>query len=139
MAEAKTKENDASVEDFLNSLENEKQREQSFELLDLFKKISGSEARMWGDSIIGFGHYTYKYASGREGDWMRGGFSPRKGKFSIYIMTGFDNYGEILKGLGKFKTGKSCLYINKLEDIHRDKLEELVKGSFLGMAEKYPE
>jgi len=139
MAEAKTKENDASVEEFIQKLENEKQREQSFELLELFKRISGAEPRMWGDSIIGFGHYTYKYASGREGDWMRGGFSPRKGKFSLYIMNGFNNYGDILKDLGKFKTGKSCLYVNKLEDIDRDKLEELVKGSFQFMDEKYPQ
>ena len=81
----------------------------------MMKEISGKEPKMWGDSIIGFGKYHYKYASGREGDWMRIAFSPRKQNLTLYIMDGFDNYGEILEKLGKFKTGKSCLYIKKLQ------------------------
>ncbi|QNR23757.1 DUF1801 domain-containing protein [Croceimicrobium hydrocarbonivorans] len=137
--ELKTKENDLPVEDFIDSLDNEKQKEQSYTLLELFKSISGSEARMWGGSIIGYGHYDYVYSSGQSGTWMRGGFSPRKGKFSLYIMSGFSHYGEILGRLGKYKTGKSCLYINKLEDVDLEVLKELIAGSFQFMKEKYPE
>ncbi len=137
--EPKTKENDASVVGFINQLENEKQKEQAHHLLKIFKDISGSEPSMWGGSIIGYGHYQYRYSTGREGTWMRGGFSPRKGKFSLYIMTGFDRYSELLSRLGKFKTGKSCLYINKLEDVDEAVLKELIKASFDHMQEIYPE
>jgi len=93
------------------------------------KKITGEEPVMWGSSIIGFGNYTYKYASGREGDWMLTGFSPRKQALTLYIMSGFDAYEGLLGKLGKFKTGKSCLYVKKMEDVDQDVLEELVKQS----------
>jgi hypothetical protein len=129
MAELKTQKNDASVEAFLNGVENQKRREDAFVILDLMKKITKSEPSMWGSSIIGFGSYHYKYASGREGDWFLVGFSPRKQSMSLYIMSGFKRYDEILSKLGKYKTGKSCLYINKLEDIDMNVLEQLISAS----------
>ena len=93
---------------------------------------------MWGDSIIGFGKYHYKYASGREGDWMRIGFSPRKQNLTLYIMDGFEKYSELLESLGKYKTGKSCLYIKKMQDIDINILKELVKESLIHMEKLYP-
>jgi len=126
MAELKTKQNDASVVDFLNSAEDEKRRKDAFEILDLLSRLSGEEAKMWGPSIIGFGSYNYKYASGREMDWMLTGFSPRKQSLTLYIMTGFEKYEQLLGKLGKYKTGKSCLYINKLEDIDKQVLSEII-------------
>jgi hypothetical protein len=129
MSELKTQKNDASVESFLNSVENEKRRDDSFVVLDLMKEVTGEEASMWGTSIVGFGSYHYKYASGRKGDWMKVGFSPRKQNLTLYIMDGFKDYDELLSKLGKHKTGKSCLYINKLEDVDQHVLKELVKQS----------
>ncbi len=129
MAELKTKKNDASVEGFLNSVEHEKRRTDSFKVLDIMKRITGEEPKMWGSSIIGFGSYHYKYASGREGDWFVAGFSPRKQSLTLYIMSGFKHYGNLLGKLGKHKTGKGCLYINKLEDIDQSVLEELITES----------
>jgi hypothetical protein len=128
--ELKTKVNDSSVTDFLNQIEDEKKREESFQLLDFFSKITDEEPKMWGGSIIGFGSYHYKYASGQEGDWMKVGFSPRKQKFSIYLMSGFEELQNHLNGLGKYKTGKGCLYVNKLADIDIDILEKMVLESF---------
>ena len=93
------------------------------------REVTGAEPQMWGDSIVGFGSYHYVYASGREGDWPLTGFSPRKRNLTLYIMAGFDEYDELLSRLGKFKTGKSCLYINKLEDVDQEVLAELVKRS----------
>lgn len=129
MAELKTKKNDASVEKFLNSVKDEKKRQDSFTILKLMKQITKAEPKMWGTSIIGFGSYHYKYASGREGDWFVAGFSPRKQNLTLYIMSGFSKYPELLKKLGKFKTGKACLYINKIEDIDIKILKELIKQS----------
>ena len=129
MAELKTKPTDESVEAFLNSVENEKKRVDSFEIMNLMREVTGSEPQMWGDSIVGFGRYQYKYASGREGEWFLVGFSPRKQNLTLYIMSGFEEYDRLLDELGKYKTGKSCLYINKLEDVDREKLRELVKKS----------
>ena len=129
MAELKTKPTDASVEAFLNSVENEKKRQDSFAILELMREVTGEEAQMWGSSIIGFGSYHYKYASGREGDWMLVGFAPRKQALTLYIMSGFEGYDALMTDLGKHKTGKSCLYINKLEDIDLDTLRELIRQS----------
>ena len=129
MSDLKTQKNDASVEDFLSSVENDRRREDSFVVLDLMKKVTGEEATMWGTSIVGFGSYHYTYASGREGDWMKVGFSPRKQNLTLYIMDGFAKYDELLGKLGKHKTGKSCLYINKLDDVDQEVLRELVKES----------
>lgn len=135
MAELKTKPNDKSVEEFLNGIPNEKKQQDSRGILELMRDVTGEEARMWGDSIIGFGSYHYTYKSGREGEWFLTGFSPRKQNLSLYIMAGFDEYDELLNKLGKYKTGKSCLYINKLEDVNADVLRELVKRSAEHMAE----
>jgi hypothetical protein len=126
----KTKVNDTSVVNFLNKIDDEHKRNESFQLLDIFTKLSGHEPKMWGNSIIGFGSYHYKYASGQEGEWMKLGFSPRKQKFSIYIMSGFDKLEKNLEKLGKYKTGKACLYVNKLADIDLKKLERLITESF---------
>ena len=137
MAELKTKKNKASVETFLNSIENEMRKRDSFVILGIIKKITNSEPRMWGTSIVGFGSYHYKYASGREGDWFVIGFSPVKQNLTLYIMSVFSKYNEIMSRLGKFKTGKSCLYINKLEDIDLIVLEELIVASLNYMKTKY--
>ena len=137
MAELKTQKNNASVTEFLNGVESENRKQDSFVTLDIIKKITNSEPSMWGASIVGFGSYHYKYASGREGDWFVVGFSPGKQNLTIYIMSGFSKYDEIMSRLGKFKTGKSCLYINKLEDIDLHVLEELIVASVNYMKTKY--
>ena len=130
MTELKTKPNDKSVDKFLKKVENRTKKEDSFKILEIMKELTKEEPIMWGDSIIGFGSYHYKYASGREGDWFRVGFSPRKQNLTVYLMTGFEKYKEILNNLGKFKTGKSCLYINKLKDVDIPSLRELILESF---------
>lgn len=135
MAELKTKRNKGSVETFLNSFPNEKKRQDSFTILDLMKQVTGEEPEMWGGSIVGFGSYHYKYASGREGNWFVTGFSPRKQNLTLYIMSGFDEYDQLLSRLGKHKIGKSCLYINKIEDIDQNVLKELVEKSVQHMEE----
>ena len=101
------------------------------------QEVTGKEPKMWGDSIIGFDSYHYKYASGREGDWPIAGFSPRKQALSIYIMAGFKKYDELMQKLGKYKTGKSCLYVKKLEDVDREVLKKLIQESVEYMREKY--
>lgn len=137
MAEPKTKKNDASVENFLNSVANQTRREDSLSLLGLMRDVTGEEAKMWGSSIVGFGSYHYVYQSGREGDWMLTGFSPRKQNLAIYIMAGFSDYGPLLEKLGKHKTGKSCLYVNKLADVDINVLRELVRRGARSMRKKY--
>jgi hypothetical protein len=134
MAELKTKRTDASVEAFLNTIADERKRRDAFAILDLMKKATKAEPKMWGSNIVGFGSYHFKYASGREGDWFVTGFSPRKGNLTLYIMPGFDRYGELLKRLGKHTTGKSCLYIKTLDDVDLPTLRELVKQSVRHMA-----
>jgi len=129
MAELKTKRNEGNVEAFLKSVPDEKKRQDSFAVLELMKQVTGKEPEMWGDSIVGFGSYHYKYASGREGDWFITGFSPRKQNLTLYIMSGFDEYDQLLNKLGKYSTGKSCLYIKKIEDVDVNVLKELVKRS----------
>ena len=138
MSDVKTKKNEASVDGFLKSVENEKRREDSFVVLDLMKEVTGERPTMWGTSIVGFGSYHYKGASGREGDWMKVGFSPRKQSMTLYIMDGFGSYDSLLNKLGKYKTGKSCLYINKLEDVDQTVLRELVQQSFKSMSGASP-
>ncbi len=133
MAELKTKVNDASVEAFLNTIEDAKKRQDCFVILDLMREVTGAEPKMWGSSIIGFGATHYKYASGRDGDWFLAGFSPRKQNLTLYITGGFDQHTELMQSLGKHKLGKGCLYINKLSDIDQTKLRELVKRSVASM------
>ncbi len=134
MAELKTRINDKSVLKFINSVGDEKKRSDSLDILDMMKKITKEEPKMWGDSIVGFGSYHYKYASGREGDWFLTGFSPRKQNLSLYIMSGFNEYGELLKKLGKHKTSKSCLYIKSLDDIDTKALKQLITKSVKKMS-----
>ena len=132
MAELKTKQNDASVEDFINAVESEQKRKDAFEILEMIKKITKEKPKMWGSSIIGFGDVRYKYASGREGDWFKVGFSPRKASISMYLMgCDINRKADLLAKLGKHKTGKGCLYINKLTDIDKNILKELIKESYL--------
>ncbi|MCA9934731.1 MAG: DUF1801 domain-containing protein [Ardenticatenaceae bacterium] len=129
MAELKTKLNDGSVTDYLNSITHDGKRQDSWTIVEMMQNVTGKEPKMWGDSIIGFGSYHYKYASGREGDWFVVGFAPRKQNLTLYIMPGFERYDGLMQKLGKHKTGKSCLYINKLTDIDMTVLEELVRQS----------
>ncbi len=126
MAELKTQRNDHSVEVFLNTLADEQKRADSFALLKMMKEITGREAEMWGDSIVGFGRVHYKYESGREGYWFAVGFSPRKQNLTLYIVMGFVRHEQLLARLGKHKLGKSCLYIQKLSDIDQNILREMI-------------
>jgi hypothetical protein len=135
MAELKTKPNDQSVEAFLSQVEDERKRQDCYTILAIMRQVTESEAKMWGDSIVGFGSYHYRYASGREGDWFLTGFSPRKQNLTLYIMSGFSGYDSLLAGLGKYKTGKSCLYIKNVEDIDTETLKELVRQSVVHVAE----
>ena len=129
MTELKTKVNDASVTKFLNSIEDESTRKDCLEIMKLMKQVTKEEPRMWGASIVGFGSYHYKGASGREGDWMLTGFSPRKQNLTLYIIAGFDKHANLLKKLGKHSTSKGCLYIKKLADVDMKLLKELVSDS----------
>ncbi len=133
MAENKTKENDADVVAFLNGVADERKRQDSFAILALMQEVTRMEPKMWGDSIVGFGKYHYKYESGREGDMPITGFSPRKQSLTLYIMPGFARYEDLMAKLGKHKTGKSCLYINKLADVDTAVLRELVAQSVAHM------
>jgi hypothetical protein len=133
MAQLKTQPNDQSVTDFLNAVENETRRQDSFTILELMQQVTGDEPVMWGDSIIGFGTYQYKYPSGRQGEWFLTGFSPRVQNLTLYIMSGFDEYDDLLGKLGKHSTGKSCLYVKRLENINLDVLKELIEKSVAHM------
>ena len=138
MATIKTTVNDKSVIDFIAEVPDEIKQRDSLTLLDLFSKITGEPAKMWGPSIVGFGSYHYKSErSKQEGDWPLIGFSPRKQSLSLYIMLGLDDYTSLLARLGKHKTGKGCLYINKLSDVDAKVLEELVQKSFTSMKQRY--
>jgi hypothetical protein len=134
MAELKTKVNDGDVIAYLNTIEPEKKREDSFAILELMKEVTGEEPKMWGKSIVGFGSYHYKGKSGREGDWFLTGFAARKQSLTLYIMAGFERYDELLADLGKCTLGKGCLYIKKLEDVDDTSLRKLVKLSAEHMA-----
>ncbi|ASF38263.1 hypothetical protein CEH05_03700 [Halobacillus halophilus] len=129
MYELKTKENDESVLAFIETVEKPKKREDAYRLLDIFTETTGHEAKMWGSSIIGFGSYHYKYASGHEGDAPLVGFSPRKAKISLYFSPGETRREELLKKFGKHTTGKACVYINNVEDINEEVLKELIRAS----------
>lgn len=137
MAELKTQKTDASVAEFLKSIPDETRRKDCEAVAKMMQKATGAKPRMWGASIVGFGNYHYKYASGREGDWFLAGFSPRKANLTLYIMAGFREYDDLMSRLGKHKTGKSCLYVNTLKDIDMGILEELVKRSVAYMRTTY--
>ena len=138
MAAPKTQANDASVEGFLAGVDNERRREETRVIIKLMERVTGHPAKMWGTSIIGFDTYHYKYASGREGDWMISGVSPRKAALTIYVMAGFSRYPDLMEKLGKYKTGSSCLYVNKLDDVNMGVLEALITRSVTDMREMYP-
>ena len=135
VTELKTRETDASVDAFVNAVENERRRADTRTVLAIMERVTGETPKMWGDSLIGFGHYHYRYASGREGDWFVTGVSPRKQALTVYIMPGFDAYPDLMAGLGKYRTGKSCLYINKLDDVDLATLEALIRASVASMRE----
>lgn len=137
MAELKTKKNDQSVAEYLNAIEDPQRKSDCTKIHDLMAEITGKNGHMWGDSIVGFGSYHYKYESGREGDWFITGYSNRKQQISLYIMAGFDRYETLLGKLGKYKTGKSCLYIKKLSDVDISILEDLIRSSVEYMNNKY--
>lgn len=139
MYELKTKETDNSVIEFIETVENPKKKEDAYKLLDIFTDTTGFPAKMWGTSIIGFGSYHYKYASGHEGDAPLVGFSPRKAKTSLYFAPGESKRAEMLERFGKHTTGKACVYINKIADIDIAVLQELIIASVDFLKETYPE
>lgn len=137
MAENKTKPTSLKAEDFISQVENPQKRSDSLKVMEMMKEITGKEPVMWGSSLIGFDQYHYKYDSGREGDSLMVGFSPRKQALTIYIMPGFERFDDLMQKLGKYKTGKACLYIKKLEDIDLSILRELISESVKYMRKKY--
>ena len=138
MAENKTRPTKESVAQFLSAIDDEQKRRDAKKIDKLFREITGEKPTMWGPSIIGYGTYHYKYASGREGDFMRLGFSPRKQNLTLYIMPGFKKYDALLGRLGKHSTGKSCLYVKRLDQIDFDVLRELAEEAWNEMNRKYP-
>ncbi|MDQ0430265.1 hypothetical protein QOZ98_003103 [Planomicrobium stackebrandtii] len=139
MYEQKTKETDADVIEFIEAVDNPKKRLDAFKLLELFEQTSGFPAKMWGPSIIGFGSYHYVYKTGHEGDAPLVGFSPRKAKISLYVATGDTAREPLLEKFGKHTSGKSCIYINKTEDIDLDVLRQLIRQSIDFLQELYPD
>jgi hypothetical protein len=135
--EQKTKITEVSPNDFINSIENEKQKADAKVIMAIMKKVTGKSPKMWGPTMIGFDKYHYKYASGHEGDAFMAGFSPRKGKFSVYVACDISKYEDILKDLGKYKTGRSCLYINKLDDVNIKVLEKLITTAYKSSKAEY--
>jgi hypothetical protein len=133
MAENKTVPTEADVLAFINNVPDARKREDSLTVLEMMREVTGEEPQMWGSSIVGFGSYHYKYASGREGDMCMTGFSPRKQALTLYIMGGFENYDELMAKLGKHTTGAACLYVKRLSDIDMEVLRELVAKSFAHM------
>jgi hypothetical protein len=138
MAELKTKLNDASVEDFINAVKDEQTREDCRAVAKLMQEATKAEPKMWGANIVGFGIYTYKYASGKTGDWPMVGFSPRKQNLTLYVMGGFEDHDELMEKLGKFTCGKSCIYIKRLSDLHLPTLKKLLKASIKHILKIYP-
>ena len=136
MAENKTTPNNQDVEQFLNRVDDERKRKDSFTILELMKQATGREPGMWGSSIVGFGSYHYTYESGREGDMPLAGFSPRKQNLTLYNMGGFERYDDLLKKLGKHTTGKGCLYIKRLDDVDLPTLKSLIEESVKHVKQK---
>ena len=126
MAELKTKASNASVSAFLKRIDDPQRRQDAVAVTDMMRKVTRQEPKMWGTSIVGFGSYHYKYASGREGDWFAMGVSPRKDALTVYVCAGFHRYPDLMEKLGKYKTGQSCLYIKKLSDVDPAVLKQLM-------------
>ena len=137
MAENKTKPTKASVTEFINSIDDRQKRADARKVAAMMRKATGKRAKMWGPSIVGYGTYHYKYESGREGDFMITGFSPRKQALTVYILAGFGKYDALMKKLGKYKTGKSCLYIKRLSDVDEEVLGRLIGESVKYMRKNY--
>lgn len=138
MAQNKTQPTPIDPRDFIEELEHPTRKADALVLFDLYARITGYTPRMWGPTIIGYGRYEYKYESGREGESLAAGFSPRKASLSLYIMPGYQDYDEILARLGKYKIGKSCLYINKLADVDMAVLEELIRTGLKDLKKIWP-
>jgi hypothetical protein len=138
MTEAKPQRTQRSVNAFLKTIPDEQKRQDAFRLVDIMRKATKADPVLWGSSIVGFGTYRYKYASGREGEWPLTGFSPRKQNLTLYITSGFEQYDELLKSLGKFKTGKACLYIKRLDDVDLTTLRKLIRQSVQHMIKTNP-
>lgn len=128
MAELKTKPGHGSVRDFLAAITDPQRRRDCRTVLKIMQKATGARPVLWGDSIVGFGDYHYKYESGREGDWFLTGFSPRKRELTLYLMSGFERFGKLLDRLGRHKLGKGCLYLKSLEEVQLPVLEELIRA-----------
>ena len=140
MAKNKIQATEQNVEEFIESFANTDQKKKdSFELIKIMKEVTGFEPKMWGPTIIGFGSYHYKYASGHEGDAPLVGFSPRKAEISLYVFTGVEQHEHLLENLGKFRKGKSCIYIKKLENIDQEELKKLMRETIQFVKEKYGE
>jgi Domain of unknown function (DU1801) len=139
MAEPKTKPTGEDVESFLNNMSDEKKRQDCFTLLEMMKQITNLEPKIWASSMVGFGDYHYKYASGHEGDAFIVGFSPRKQNLTLYILTGFEGEQQLLEKLGKHTTGKGCLYVKRLDDVHLPTLRSLIQHSVEIMLQNHPQ
>lgn len=137
MATLKTVPTDQSVNEFIDAVEDEQRRDDCRAVRRIMEEITGEPAKMWSSSIVGFGNYHYQYASGHEGDWMITGFSPRKRDLTLYLMAGFERYDELMEQLGKYKNGKSCLYIKRLADIDEQVLRQLITASVSYIRERY--
>lgn len=137
MAENKTKPTAASVTAFVDSIDDPRRRADARKVASMMRRATGKRARMWGSSIVGYGTYHYRYESGREGDFMLTGYSPRKQALTVYILAGFDRFGRLMKKLGNYKTGKSCLYIKRLSDVDEKVLEQLIDASVKHMRDNY--
>lgn len=138
MSQNKTTATDVSVADFIARIDHPTRRADAIALDQMFRKVTGWTPRMWGPTIIGYGEYHYTYDSGRQGDFLATGFSPRKANQSIYVMPGYTDFGHILERIGKYKMGKSCLYVNKLADIDMDVLAELIQAGLDDLATRWP-
>ena len=138
MTQNKTVQTHASVDELIASIAHPTRRQDAAVLVDLFSKVTGFAPKMWGNSIVGFGQYHYRYATGREGDFLVTGFSPRKSNLSIYIMPGYGDFSDILQNLGKHKLGKSCLYVNQLADINLDVLAQLITAVLERLDQMWP-
>ncbi|MBT8211775.1 MAG: DUF1801 domain-containing protein [Acidimicrobiia bacterium] len=134
MAELKTRKHEGDVDAFLDAVEDDQKREDAHDIRKLMAEITGDRGSMWGPSIVGFGSHRYTYANGKENEWFKVGFSPRKQNLTLYIMDGFEEYAPLLENLGKHSTGKSCLYIKRLSDIDHGVLEDLVRASVRHLA-----
>ena len=138
MAKMKTTPTDASVDAYIDAVEDAQKREDCRAVAAMMAEATGAPARMWGSSIVGFGSYHYRYESGREGDFMETGFAARKRALTLYVMSGFSEHGDLLAKLGKHKTGKSCLYVKRLADVDQDVLREMVERSVAWIRARYP-